>query len=100
MCRAEARYTPDQEPIFSLHTKPPSAEPSDVNKLAAEKVQVTPNSLCPSHRRDVASLSAIKLRVRNVRRLQLVFLNLFNEHIQLDMHYKASSPRRNQYNPV
>ena len=28
------------------------------------------------------SLSAIKLRVRNVRRLQLVCLNLFYEHIQ------------------
>jgi hypothetical protein len=27
-------------------------------------------------------------------------LNLFNEHIQLDMHHKASNPRRNQYNPV
>jgi hypothetical protein len=38
--------------------------------------------------------------VRNVRRLQLVFLNLFNEHIQLDMPYKTSSPRRNQYNPM
>jgi hypothetical protein len=25
---------------------------------------------------------------------------LFNEHIQLDMHHKASNPRRNQYNPV
>jgi hypothetical protein len=31
--------------------------------------------------------------------LQLGFLNLFNEHIQLDMPYKTSSPRRNQYSP-
>jgi hypothetical protein len=32
--------------------------------------------------------------------LQLGFLNLFNEHIQLDMHHKTSSPRRNQYSPM
>jgi hypothetical protein len=73
--------------------------PSDVNKLAAEKFEIALSPLCPAHRRAVASLSAIKLRVRNVRRLQLSFLNQFYEHIQLDMHYQASSPRRNQSSP-
>jgi hypothetical protein len=41
-----------------------------------------------------------KRRVRNVRRLQLVCLNLFYEHIQLDMHRHDSNPRRNQCSPM
>jgi hypothetical protein len=38
------------------------------------------------------SSPAIKRRVRNVRRLQLLWLNLFNERIQLDMHRCDSEP--------
>lgn len=45
------------------------------------------------------SSPAIKRRVRNVRRLQLVFLNLFYERIQLGMPRYDSNPRRNQCSP-
>jgi hypothetical protein len=40
-----------------------------------------------------------KQRVRNVRRLQLVCLNLFNEHIQLDMPCHASEPTSKPVQP-
>jgi hypothetical protein len=37
--------------------------------------------------------------VRNVRRLQLVFLNLIYERIQLDMHHTASEPTSKPVQP-
>ena len=43
---------------------------------------------------------AIKRRVRNVRRLQLVFLNLFYEPIQLDMPCAASEPTSKPVQPL
>ena len=45
------------------------------------------------------SSPAIKRRVRNVRRLQLVCLNLFYEHIQLDMPCRASEPTSKPVQP-
>ena len=38
--------------------------------------------------------------MRNVRRLQLVFLNLIYEHIQLDMHHTASEPTSKPVQPL
>ena len=38
--------------------------------------------------------------MRNVRRLQLVCLNLINEHIQLDMHHTASEPTSKPVQPL
>ena len=43
---------------------------------------------------------AIKQRVRNVRRLQLVCLNLFYERIQLDMHHSDSEPTSKPMQPL
>ena len=40
-----------------------------------------------------------KQRVRNVRRLQLVCLNLFYERIQLDMHHSDSVPTSKPVQP-
>ena len=40
-----------------------------------------------------------KQRVRNVRRLQLVFLNQFYERIQLDMHHSDSVPTSKPVQP-
>jgi hypothetical protein len=40
-----------------------------------------------------------KQRVRNVRRLQLVFLNLIYERIQLDMHHSDSVPTSKPVQP-
>ena len=45
------------------------------------------------------SSPAIKRRVRNVRRLQLVCLNLFYEHTQLDMPCRASEPTSKPVQP-
>ena len=45
------------------------------------------------------SSPAIKRRVRNVRRLQLVCLNLIYEHIQLDMPCHASEPTSKPVQP-
>ncbi|VWX55646.1 hypothetical protein VARIO8X_100177 [Burkholderiales bacterium 8X] len=45
------------------------------------------------------SSPAIKRRVRNVRRLQLVCLNLFYERIQLDMHRCDSEPTSKPMQP-
>ena len=42
---------------------------------------------------------AIKQRVRNVRRLQLVCLNLFYERIQLAMHHCDSEPTSKPMQP-
>ncbi len=45
------------------------------------------------------SSPAIKRRVRNVRRLQLVCLNQFYEHIQLDMPRCVSEPTSKPVQP-
>jgi hypothetical protein len=45
------------------------------------------------------SSPAIKRRVRNVRRLQLVCLNQFYEHIQLDMPCCVSEPASKPVQP-
>src|SRR6516225_10117559 len=45
------------------------------------------------------SSPAIKRRVRNVRRLQLLCLNQFNEHIQLDMPRCDSEPTSKPVQP-
>ena len=74
----------------------PDPEPADVNALAAWTAFATlaqPIGLL------LRGSPVFKRRVRNVRRLQLLCLNRFNEHIQLDMHRCDSNPRRNQCSP-
>ena len=70
MCRAATRYTPDQYPIFLRHTKVPGVMPANMDYLAAWTVLRPP---LPSLSANCCKARRFKLRVRNVRRLQLLF---------------------------
>ncbi len=75
-------------------------EPANVNYLAAGRITGYPDlPLAQPIGQLLQGSPAIKRRVRNVRRLQLVCLNLFYERIQLDMPHSDSEPTSKPVQP-
>ena len=58
-CRAVARYTGRQYPIFSPRPKVPGSRPAHVNYLAAGRLRIAPLPPCPAHRPTVARLTGV-----------------------------------------
>ena len=98
--RAVARFAKRQQPIFSTRLKLPKTGPAKWDYPAAwTVVPCDTTTLAQPIGLLLRGSRAIKRRVRNVRRLQLVFLNLFYERIQLDMPCCASVPTSKPVQP-
>jgi hypothetical protein len=89
----------DASNLFSRSTPsyPTPTQPNEITPQPGPLLALTP---LPSLSACCCEAHAIKRRVRNVRRLQLVCLNLFYERIQLDMPCCASEPTSKPVQPL
>ena len=86
-------------PYFLAPTQGTRIGASPCNYPCSREVRIAPDPLAQPIGQLLQGSLAIKQRVRNVRRLQLVCLNLFYERIQLDMPRCDSEPTSKPVQP-
>ena len=98
MSRSRTLHGPPA-PYFLASTQGTRMEASPCNYPCSREALIAQNPLAQPIGLLLQGSLAIKQRVRNVRRLQLVCLNLFYERIQLDMPRCDSEPASKPVQP-
>ena len=99
MSRSRTLHGPPA-PYFLASTQGTRMEASPCNYPCSREALIAQNPLAQPIGQLLQGSLAIKQRVRNVRRLQLVCLNLFYERIQLDMPRCDSEPTSKPVQPL